>query len=383
MLTEPGGEPAPVHGARLVLRTAAEACLPALRAQIEATDLLPQQALGALSFCCEVLNRILVNLEDPDAYAKFSKLKVTAVRKRLPRRSDLTEAVLLTIGFREAEEYFEWGPQSVEVLARAVAFLALVSRLQETAQTSSGLRCLVQRLSSDITLSEVLALNYGCNLLESAKERSPSKSGYASNPLGAGMTNTAGGIEGALVTRRWLACRMPGFASALEEFPTLSTSGAREKALLRCVSRALNDFRSQVNLARLNMPQKLAEVAHLAAVAELLSLRRPDLLQEKLPQEQVAPEPDVEPDLEPDLEMAPKDIADSTSPSQKASGFAGREVAKILLECVPAFRLGLTVESLSEVLRLSEAPAFFTMSLKEKPFEVSVQSLTERICAEW
>eukprot|EP00435_Cladocopium_sp_Y103_P031993 s4367_g8.t1 len=102
------------------------------------------------------------------------------------------------------------------VLARAVAVLALVSRLQETAQTSSGLRCLVQRLSSDITLSEVLALNYGCNLLEPAKERSPSKSGYASNPLGAGMTNTAGGIEGALVTRRWLACRMPGFASALE-----------------------------------------------------------------------------------------------------------------------------------------------------------------------
>eukprot|EP00435_Cladocopium_sp_Y103_P025862 s4367_g6.t1 len=114
MLTEPGGEPAPVDGARLVLRTAAEACLPALRAQIEATDLLPQQALGALSFCCEVLNRILVNLEDPDAYAKFSKLKVTAVRKRLPRRPDLTEAVLLATGFREAGDYFEWGPQSVE-----------------------------------------------------------------------------------------------------------------------------------------------------------------------------------------------------------------------------------------------------------------------------
>eukprot|EP00435_Cladocopium_sp_Y103_P033525 s1615_g8.t1 len=86
------------------------------------------------------------------------------------------------------------------------------------------------------------------------------------------------------------------------EFPTLSTTlsttGAREKALVRCVSRALNDFRSQANLARLNMPQKLAEVAHLAAVAELLSLRRPDLLQEKLPQEKVAPEPDMEPDLE-------------------------------------------------------------------------------------
>ena len=28
--------------------------------------------------------------------------------------------------------------------------------------------------------------------LSKAKERSPSKSGYASNPLGAGMTNTAG-----------------------------------------------------------------------------------------------------------------------------------------------------------------------------------------------
>eukprot|EP00913_Durusdinium_trenchii_P035800 g33499.t1 len=84
-MAEPAGEPTPAQGAQLLLRTAAEACLPALRAQIEATDLLPQQALGALSFCCEVLNRVLVNLDEP-SFAKFSRLKVSALRKRLPRR---------------------------------------------------------------------------------------------------------------------------------------------------------------------------------------------------------------------------------------------------------------------------------------------------------
>lgn len=373
-----------VDGVRLLLRTAAEACLPALRLQIEASDLLPQQALGALSFCCEVLNRLLVNLEDPTAYAKFSKLKVAALRKRLPKRPDLTEAVLVATGFKEAGEYLEWGPQSVEVLARAVAVLALVSRLQETAQTSEGLRCLVQRLSSDITPSEVLSLNYGCKLLEPVRETASvgSKSGYI-NPLGVGTTNTAGGIEGALVTRQWLANRTPGFAAALEEFPSLSSSGPREKALVRSVSRALNDFRSQANLPRFNMPQKLVEVAQLAAVAQLLSLRRPDLLEAmELPKEVQVCEPDMEPELD-GAEKEGKDIFHATNPPREDSGIVGRQVAKILLESVPAFRLGMTAEFLSEVLRLAEAPAFFTMSLKEKPFEVSLQSLTERICADW
>ncbi|CAK9031197.1 unnamed protein product [Durusdinium trenchii] len=113
-MAEPAGEPTPAQGAQLLLRTAAEACLPALRAQIEATDLLPQQALGALSFCCEVLNRVLVNLDEP-SFAKFSRLKVSALRKRLPRRPELAEAVLCSGGFQEAGEYLEWGPQTMEV----------------------------------------------------------------------------------------------------------------------------------------------------------------------------------------------------------------------------------------------------------------------------
>eukprot|EP00438_Fugacium_kawagutii_P008280 Skav236202 [mRNA] locus=scaffold4200:40745:43760:- [translate_table: standard] len=122
-------------------------------------------------------------------------------------------------------------------------------------------------------------------------------------------------------------------------------------ALVKSLSRALNDFRSQAKLPRFNLPQKLMEVAQLSAVAELLSLRRPDLLQaHDVPI--VACEPDVEPDLDTEV---PKDIFAHQASSEAQASITGREVAKILLECVPAFRLGLTAESLSEVLRLSEA----------------------------
>ena len=131
------------------------------------------------------------------------------------------------------------------------------------------------------------------------------------------------------------------------------------------------------------MPQKLVEVAQLAAAAQLLSLRRPDLLEAtELPKKVTVCEPDMEPELD-SAEKEGKDIFHATNPPREDSGIVGRQVAKILLESVPAFQLGLTAEFLSEVLRLAEAPAFFTMSLKEKPFEVSLQSLTERICADW
>ena len=104
-----------------------EACLPALRAQLEAQDLLPQQALGALSFICEafgafrssvepreVLNRLLVHLSEPEGLAKYRRLKLSALRRRLPR-PERAEAVLLAAGFEVVGEHLEWGPETPEV----------------------------------------------------------------------------------------------------------------------------------------------------------------------------------------------------------------------------------------------------------------------------
>eukprot|EP00434_Breviolum_minutum_P039362 symbB.v1.2.034951.t1/scaffold4605.1/size37493/4 len=92
-------------------------------------------------------------------------------------------------------------------------------------------------------------------------------------------------------------------------------------------------------------------VAQLAAAAQLLSLRRPDLLEAtELPKKVPVCEPDMEPELD-SAEKEGKDIFHATNPPREDSGIVGRQVAKILLESVPAFQLGLTAEFLSEVLR--------------------------------
>lgn len=385
VVPEPSGEPAPAHGPKLLLRTAAEACLPALRAQVDAQELLPQQALGSVSFCCEVVNRVLANLEDVSAFAKFRKLKVTALRKKLPRRPDLAEGILLKAGFHEAEDYLEWGPESPEALAASLAVLSLAARLQEAAQTAAGLRSLSQTLDSNISYAEVCMLSHGCRLLEGASDAAR-VAGYIAPGASTHMPpSTAGSVEGALVRRSWLNGHLPGLPSALEAHPSLFNPGVREKALKRSLARALGEARNQASQSRLTAAAPLAEVAQVAAGSALVFLRRPDSLFLEVPMLEEALEPDMEPPAaNPSDEQG--DIFASL-PVAKAQplegGTAGNAVKDVLLRCLPAFRLGVTAETLSHILRLSEAPAFFTMSHKEKAFEVSVQSIADTIVAEW
>ncbi|CAK9112119.1 Uncharacterized protein SCF082_LOCUS51995 [Durusdinium trenchii] len=82
------------------------------------------------------------------------------------------------------------------------------------------------------------------------------------------------------------------------------------------------------------------QVAQLAAAAELLCLRRP----------LTSAETEAEPDMEPEAGDE-KPVAKPV----KEQVLSSSEVAKVLLQRLPAFRLGLAAETLSEVLRLSEA----------------------------
>jgi len=87
-----------------------------------------------------------------------------------------------------------------------------------------------------------------------------------------------------------------------------------------------------------------------------------------------APEPDVEPS---------EDDGAAALPDELPSVGAEELIVPALLECVPAFRLGLPHGSVSEILRLSEVPAFFTMEQREKAFQVSVDAFSERVVASW
>lgn len=360
-MVEPSAEPVQACSpGALHLRIAAEAALPSLKALLDAQDLLPQQALGSLGFVCEVLNRLLVNLNDSISFAKFSRIKVGALHKKIPRRPELAESVLRSAGFSPAGEYLEWALGRDENLAAALAVLALAARIQEMAQGGSGLRTLLQQpLDVSIGIQQVLALTYGgCRLLE--------------KPVKASTTEhlSAGGIEGALVRREWLVERIPGFAKALEEFLTLFETGTREKALVRAIGRALGEHRQREGLSRFSVSVVLAEVAQLAAGAALVALRRPETVNCKRPAQ---PEQEAEPDELVEVDQLAK-------PS--IAGEAG-DVVAVLLGYVPAFRLGIEFQTMSDIARLSEAPSFFTAGVREKNFEVSLASLAHHFIQSW
>merc|ERR1711879_1286 len=99
-------------------------------------------------------------------------------------------------------------------------------------------------------------------------------SGYSGSGAAASGPQSAGGVEGALWRRTWLAQRMPSFFTALEELPSLFDPGVREKALMRAVARALNDARvsrgEEANLGRLRYAACLGEAAQLGAGAALV-----------------------------------------------------------------------------------------------------------------
>ncbi|CAJ1391847.1 unnamed protein product [Effrenium voratum] len=165
-------------------------------------------------------------------------------------------------------------------------------------------------------------------------------------------------------------------------YPSLLSTRTREKALLRATLRALNEQRAKLELPKVAFVQILAEAAQLAAAAELAALRTGALV-EAAPEAAVASaEPDLEPEAEAEVEAEPEASPAPASPAAVPVS-EGRRAAEVLLRCVPAFRLEPSCGTFSRVLRLAEAPAFFTMAPKEKAYEVSLQSLAETTAAEW
>jgi len=230
----------------VLLQFATEASLPALKALVEAKDLLPQQALGALGFCAEVLSRILVNLNDPSVQ-KFSRLKVAALRKRLTRRPDLAEAVLKHAGFSQAGEYLEWGPESPQVLSAALAVLALAARLQETAQTAAGLRDLGQSLDAKVDAAEIICLTFGCRMLEPRAQGSIGGENLSSGYSGSGAA-ASGPQSAGKNPLRWIAALL-ALCLARETGKVFVSSAAVLRSRRKTVECQAGDGQSLIFLA--------------------------------------------------------------------------------------------------------------------------------------
>merc|ERR1712039_1042545 len=72
------------------------------------------------------------------------------------------------------------------------------------------------------------------------------------------------------------------------------------------------------------------------------------------------------------------------SPAKKNGRLCGVEVLEqtalpLLVECIPAFRLGLPHRASTEIVYLREFPSFFTCGVQEKSFEVSSAELGKRL----
>lgn len=406
MELEPSSEPPAATGNIAAVRAAAEAALPAIVALLNDPSQLPQQALGALNFLADVINRVLISLEDPENLAKFRRLKRSALRKKLAKAPEKSEAVLRAAGFREersqGDEYFEWGDED-EALAPAIAVLTLISRLQEKVQ-ASGLKSLSEPLDANVGAAEILNLSYGNVLLLERRERAVGGSGTT--------TQTASTVSGSLVKRAWLQDRLPKLTDAMEEFHNLFEPGAREKALSKAIVRCMIEVRASQctpEAARLTTSNVLMEVAQLAASAALVNLRRPDILYLKASLVEAViteAEPDCEPGVQETLTSEIQRTAEEPSrdnattsvlaqvpltvlgrspflaPPPTGAGSAGHVVPTIL-DCVPALRLGLPHATMTELVGMRESPSFFTSGLYEKEFEVSLRALADHIVAQW
>jgi hypothetical protein len=482
--------------------------VPPIRALLNNPAQVPQQALGALSFVAEVLNKVLVHLEDPDNFVKFRRLKRAALRKKLAKAPELAEGVLVAAGFHvdaPDAEHIEWGPAD-EVLPQALAVLALITRVQERVQ-ASGLKAISETLDANIGPAEVLGLTYGNAQLLEPREGAVGGMGNT--------TQTASSVSGTLISRTCLRARLPNFAAAMEEFRNLFEPGAREKALSKAVARSVLEVRAAQcpqDSTKLSVSSVLYEVAQLAASGALVNLRRPGTVfaEGSTPTElaPIAPasveaEPDGEPgvmelSVHSELPNLREFIGDETceaalteqpqaplsvgsrvqvladaaecerlttlkpgwtwlpqeavhcgqtgtvtklrrdmqgvevefedgkkqeyivavlkqamqelvavqreialterriealvgvpanrspylAPPPTGVGAPG-QVVPVLLDCVPCFRLGLPHATLMEIIGIREFPSFFTLGLREKPFEVSLKALSEHIVAEW
>jgi len=353
------------------LGCAAEAATPTLRALLADQQLLPQQALGVLTFVADVLNRVLVNINDAEALAKFGRLKLSVLRKKVTHKPEHAEAILRVAGFKAVPapqpEHLECHAKDAEALLAILAVAVLISQIQELAK-NKGLHSLIGPFEmQDVTPRDILFLSFGGVRLLEMRNRPEAQ--------------TAASVDAALVGRALVQERLPQLAAAMEEFPSLFRPAAifasRERSAKAAVSRAISEARAARGLGnqqRLASVPLLVELAQVAAGAELLRLRAPERFR---PQALVAA-PDnaaVGTEISTCDQEADEDVAPSVS--------ADVVIVPTLASCIPAFRLGLPFGTMSHIVRLGEAPAFFTMDEREKAFQVSVTTMAERMVATW
>lgn len=377
MAAEPGGEPASEPDASGVLmsgiRTAAEAALPAIRALLDDKALLPQQALGVLTLVAEIVNRLLLHINAPEDLAKFRRLKLSAVRKKIARAPAHGEALLRCAGFSPAAgaEHIEWGFDEGSALAQALAVMSLIEHVQERAK-HAGVKSLSEPL--EVSPALLLRLSYGsARLLEP-----PARLDSDGSPALVAQVGKTGGVEGALVTRAWLDGRWPRLSASMQESSGLFQPGAREKACARAVHQAVRELRSSQGLgeaARLAASPLLGDAAQLGAGFSLLAYRLPEAFRR-------GAEPGPEPDGEPGAGAAVVPWAGM----EQAPREAGHEVEQVMPEivnCIPIFKAGMPYIYLRETLYLREFPAFFTSATNAKEFDVSLASLISNVVNTW
>lgn len=326
----------------------------ALQALLNKKALVPQQALGAINVVVEVVNRVLANLNDPEQLAKFRRVKISALRKKLAQAPNEAEAILHAAGFTQKGEHLEWGEDEDTSLVMSLTVLALAARVQEEAHTS-GLRALGASLSTALQPVDVLSLTFGNVQFHELQGRS-------------GAAHKAADVGGALVNRSRMREMFPQLLRVREEHAALFELNARSKAAANIVSRAVTDARRTHGLgdaAKLRTSSILGELAQLAAGVALVGLRAPSLVDELVSDE-----------------LLRKCSSPNILPPQFGAGSAG-QLVPALLSCVPMFRLGLPHGTLSHILDMREMPGFFTAGVRDKLFEISLSSFSEVVLTTW
>lgn len=379
MAAEPGGEPASEPDASGMLmssiRTAAETALPALRCLLDDKGLLPQQALGVLTLVAEIVNRLLLHINDPAALAKFRRLKLAAVHKKIARAPRHGEAILRCAGFSAAAgaEHIEWGLEGSELsaLAPALAVMALIEHVQDRAK-NAGVKSLSEPL--EVSPALLLRLSYGsARLLEP-----PPRENSDGSPALAAQVGKTGGVEGALVARAWLDERWPRLSPSMQESSGLFQPGSREKACTRAVHEAVRELRSAQGLgeaARLARAPLLGDAAQFGAGLALLAFRVPDAFRRSA-------EPGAEPDGEPGAGAAVVPWA-AMEPALHDAGHEVDQVMPEVIDSIPIFKAGMPYVCLRETLYLREFPAFFTSATSAKEFDVSLAAIISSVVTTW
>eukprot|EP00928_Gymnodinium_smaydae_P013247 TRINITY_DN14850_c0_g1_i1.p1 TRINITY_DN14850_c0_g1~~TRINITY_DN14850_c0_g1_i1.p1 ORF type:complete len:396 (+),score=61.79 TRINITY_DN14850_c0_g1_i1:142-1188(+) len=311
--------------------------------------------MGALAKLSDVVGRLLCNLEDPEARNKFSRVKVTALKKMLGSAADSAVPLLSLGGFHVDGEHFVW-IETPESLLAANSLQAAIAAIQQRFQ-NGGARAI--QAIDDLALTPALLLSSTNNttLL-------PRSGPVAANSIG-----------GTLLQQSWLALHAPDLAAAIKENPALlEGAGGREKAAKTQLRRELCTLREAAGLQdRLVCAPLLEELAQLLAGFHLLRRRH----QSKVDAENTYDVPPAVQDAEKSAE--PAVVTDRAS----RLGVDTAELLDILLPCIPAFRLKPPIALLTDLVFLRDYPSFFTSGMSEKQFSTALESLAVEVASTW